>query len=103
MRLDDRLDDAYFLKGRLYLETGTPSQAASSFQTVVEVEPLPLRCLHPIGLLYAAAHEDLALEYFKTAAQLKPNSIEAFMTKPVYLKSMEMTKARRYADALDLV
>ena len=102
LRLDDRLDEAYFLKGRLYLETGDTVTAASSFQTVVEVAPDRYDAYIQLGLLYAAAHDDLALEYFQTARTLKPNSIEAIYDQAMFLQENGTADRERYEQALDL-
>jgi tetratricopeptide (TPR) repeat protein len=102
LRLDSRLDDAYFLKGRLYMETGDTIKAASSFQTVVEVAPERYDAYIQLGMLYAAAHDDLALEFFKTARNLKPNSIEAIYDEAMFLQEHGDAEGRRYADALAL-
>ncbi len=102
LRNDDRLEDAYFLKGRLYLETGDTATAASSFQTVVEVNPSRYDAYIQLGLLYAAAHDDLALEYFKTARSLKANSIEALYDEAIYLQEHGKDDGERYAAALTL-
>ena len=102
LRNDDKLEDAYFLKGRLYLETGDTTTAASSFQTVVEVNPSRYDAYIQLGLLYAAAHDDLALEYFKTARSIKANSIEALYDEAIYLQEHGGTDGTRYASALAL-
>jgi len=102
LRLDDRLEEAYFLKGRLYLETGDTLTAASSFQTAVEVAPERYDAYIQLGLLYAAAHDDLALEYFGTARTLRPNSIEAIYDEAMYLQEHGTSDGTRYAQALSL-
>ena len=102
LRLDDRLEEAYFLKGRLYLETGDTVTAASSFQTVVEVAPERYDAYIQLGLLYAAANDDLALEYFGTARDLRPNSIEALYDEAMYLQEHGTSDGMRYAKALAL-
>ena len=87
----------------LYLETRDTATAASSFQTVVEVDPTRYDAYIQLGLLYAAAHDDLALEYFRTARNLKANSIEALYDEAVYLQEHGDTEGARYASALALV
>lgn len=102
LREDSRLAEAYFLKGRLYMETGDTLTAASSFQTVVEVDPVRYDAYIQLGLLYAAAHDDLAIEYFETARSLKPASIEALYDQAIYLQEHGDAEGRRYQQALDL-
>ena len=102
LRVNDRLDEAYFLKGRLYLETGDTVTAVSSFQTAIEVNPDRYDVFIQLGLLYAAADEDLALEYFRTARSLRPNSIEALYDEAVYLQEHGIANPARYRQSLDL-
>lgn len=102
LRIDEKLDDAYFLKGRLYLETGDTVTAASSFQTVVEVAPDRYDAYIQLGLLYAAANDDLAIEYFRTARALLPNSIEAMYDEAIYLQEHGDAEGVRFSEALAL-
>ena len=102
LQVDDRLDEAYFLKGRLYLEIGDTVKAASSFQTAAEVNPDRYDAFIQLGLLYAAAHDDLALEYFRTARSLRPNSIEALYDEAIFLQEHAGRDTSRYGAALDL-
>ena len=100
LRVDDRLDEAYFLKGRLYLETRDTLKAVSSFQTAAEVNPERYDAFIQLGLLYAGAGNDLALEYFKTARNLRPNSIEALYDEAMFLQESAREESR-YEEALD--
>lgn len=102
LRVDDRLDEAYFLKGRLYLETQDTAKAVSSFQTATEVNPNRYDAFIQLGLLYASAQNDLALEYFRTARTLRPNSIEAMYDEAMYLQESGWRHPDRYSDALRL-
>lgn len=102
LRIDDRLDEAYFLKGRLYLETRDTVKAVSSFQTAAEVNPERYDAFIQLGLLYAEAQNDLALEYFRTARSLRPNSIEALYDEAIFLQESGSQAPERYGAALDL-
>lgn len=102
LQVEDRLDEAYFLKGRLYLETGDTAKAASSFQTAAEVNPQRYDAFIQLGLLYASAHDDLALEYFRTAKTLRPKSIEALYDEAIYLQEHAVGAPDRYETALAL-
>lgn len=102
LQVEERLDEAYFLKGRLYLETGDTAKAASSFQTAAEVNPLRYDAFIQLGLLYASADDDLALEYFRTAKALRPNSIEALYDEAIYLQEHAASAPDRYEAALAL-
>ena len=102
LRVDDKLDEAYFLKGRLYLETQDTVTAVSSFQTAIEVNPNRYDAFIQLGLLYASAHDDLALEYFNTARAIRPNSIEAIYDQAIFLQEHGQGEQGRYRAALEL-
>ena len=77
LRVNEQLPFAYYMKGRIYKETGDTVLAASSYQTAIEVDPDYYDAYVEIGLLYSAAKSDLAIEYFSTALEVRPNSVEA--------------------------
>lgn len=77
LRVNEQLPFAYYMKGRIYKETGDTVLAASSYQTAIEVDPDYYDAYIEIGLLYTAAKSDLAMEYFSTALEIRPNSVEA--------------------------
>lgn len=77
LRVNEQLPFAYYMKGRIYKETGDTVLAASSYQTAIEVDPDYYDAYIEIGLLYGAAKSDLAIEYFSTALEIRPKSVEA--------------------------
>ncbi len=102
LRIDDQLPFAYYMKGRIYKETGDSSLAVSSYQTAVEVDPSYYEAYIEAGLLYAAAGSDLALEYFNTAMDLKPRSVEAKYATAYYLQESFAKDTARVSDAKEL-
>lgn len=76
LKINETLPYAYYLKGRLYKETGDTTLACSSYQTAVEVDPTYYDAYIEVGLLYYQKKHDLAKEYFQSAIELKPRLIE---------------------------
>ncbi len=99
LRLDDQLPLAYYMKGRIYKETGDSSLAVSSYQTAVEVDPSYYEAYIEAGLLYAQAGSDLALEYFNTAMDLKPQSVEAKYATAYFLQESYKKDTARVSQA----
>jgi len=100
LRKDEYIPRAYFMKGILYAETGDTTLAASSYQTATEVNPNYYEAYIALGFLYAAAKNDLAIEYYSTAITLNPKSVEALYDKAIYLQDTGFRDSSRYEDAM---
>lgn len=81
--------EGYFLKGMIYKLTGDTAKAVSSFQTCVEQNADFYDAYLQLGLIYAAAQNNLALAYYNNALQVRPNSTEAMYNKAMFLQSMQ--------------
>lgn len=90
---------AYYLRGRLYKTTGDTTLAASSYKTAIEVDPNYYDAYIEVGLLYAAKKNDLAKEYYTSAISIRPQSIEAWYNKAMYLQETGFRKKERYQEA----
>lgn len=102
LRVNDQLPFAYYMKGRIYRETGDTTLSASSYQTAIEVDPDYYDAYIEIALLYAAARSDLAIEYYRTAREIKPESVEAAYNMAIYLQDTGFRDEQRYYEAFDL-
>lgn len=76
LRIDVKYRDAYVLKGSIYLSLGNVALAKSSYQTAIDQDPEFYEAYTRLGLIYQDEKDKLCIEYFITAAELKPNSIE---------------------------
>lgn len=102
LRQNEQLPFAYYMKGRIYKETGDTLLAASSYQTAIETDPDYYDAYIEAGLLYAAAKSDLALEYYRTAMELQPKSVEALYNTAMYYQSTGLRDTSRFSTALEL-
>ena len=84
LRLDPTAAHGYYLKGWIYKETKDTLLAISSFRTAVEQDPQDYNAYMMLGSLSAARHDPLAMEYFGTATELRPTSIEAIYSLAMY-------------------
>ena len=100
LQQDDKLSEAYYLKGRIYKETGDTLLSASSYQTAIEVDPNYYEPYVEVALLYAKAQSDLAIEYNTTAIEIRPRSIEARYNLAIYLQETGFKDSKRYEKAL---
>lgn len=101
LQQDDKLSEAYYLKGRIYKEIGDTSLSASSYQTAIEVDPNYYDPYVEVALLYAKAKSDLAIEYNTTAIEIRPKSIEARYNLAIYLQETGFRDSERYERALN--
>lgn len=99
LRLDERIAFAYYLKGRLYKASGDTSLSVSSYQTAIEVDPNYYDAYIEVGLLYAQKQSRLAEEYYNSAIDLRPRSIEAWYNKGMFLQETGIKNAGNYSRA----
>jgi len=92
LRIDDQLKKGYFIKGMMYKELGDTTKAISSLRTVSELDPDDTETFLILGLLHAAQNNPLALDYYNSAIDLNPSSVEAHYNKGVFLQTQK--KAR---------
>ena len=86
LRLNDQLHEAYWMKGKLYEAMGNVELARSSFTTAVEVRPDFYDGFIALGLFCAGQGDPLAEEYYRSAIDLKPRSVEAHYNLAMHLQ-----------------
>ncbi|MEN9640376.1 MAG: hypothetical protein RLZZ262_2245, partial [Bacteroidota bacterium] len=96
LKINEYLPFAYYLRGRMYKETGDTTLAYSSYKTAIDVDPTYYDAYIEIGLIYSKEKNDLAQEYFSSAIDIKPNSVEAYYAKAMFLQETGFRDANRY-------
>jgi len=84
LRLDDQDPKAYFLKGWIHREAGDTALAISSYRTAVERDPAFYNAYIALGLIMAERHDPLAMQYYNSAIDLRPESVEAWYDRGMY-------------------
>ena len=87
LRVDVHYAQAYFIKGLCFKYLKDTAKAVSNFQTAVEQDNNYYDAYMQLGLLYAKAHNELALGYFDNAIRIQPKSIEAIYGKALFLQN----------------
>ena len=77
LRLDPQNAKGYFLKGWIHMEAGDTALAISSYRTSVERDPAFHDAFVQLGQLHAALKDPLAAQYYASALEVRPHSIEA--------------------------
>jgi tetratricopeptide (TPR) repeat protein len=77
LRIDKRYRDAYVLKGSIYLSMNNRKLAKSSYQTAIDQDPDFFEAYIALGDLHLQDGERICLEYYTTAVELRPNSMDA--------------------------
>ena len=72
LKVDVHYAEAYFLRGMIYEEIGDSGAALSSFKTATEQDPEYFSAFNSMGVLYAAAHNDKAIQAYNTAISIEP-------------------------------
>ena len=90
LRSDPGLAQGYFLKGWMHMETGDTALAISSFRTSVERDPSNYKGFMQLGLLHAYSGDPLALQYYSTATELRPEEVEAWYNKGMFAQENGM-------------
>ena len=77
LKIDKKYRDGYVLKGTNYLQLGKRDLAKSSYQTAIDQDPKFFEGIIFLGTLYQQDGDPLCIEYYTSALQLRPNSIDA--------------------------
>ena len=77
---------AYFKKGLAYKEQGKFKNATTNFQTAVEQDNEMYAAWVQLGLMYAMAKDELAIDYYNNAILLDSTNPEALYNKAYYLQ-----------------
>jgi len=95
LRMDKRYRDAYILKGSNYLALGNRKLAKSSYETAVQQDPKFFEGYMALAYIYSEDQDPLAVEYFRTAAELRPKSVDA-----LYGIAYSLQQERKFDEAL---
>ena len=93
LSIDQYLAEAYFLKGMVYRADTYKTKrkeswdrAISSYQTAIEQDPDFYAAYIELGVMYDERDMTLALDYFNSALDIEPRSIEALYNKGMYFQ-----------------
>lgn len=95
LKINESLAKAYFIKGRIYRETGDTSRAISSLETAVEQDNKYVDAFYDLGILYAARRNPIALDYYNTILRIDPSNITTNYAKAKLLQDLG-----RFEDAI---
>ena len=78
LKIDQYNAKAYFMKGMNYKDLKDTARAISSMRTAIEQDKDYYHAYMQLGLMFAANNNPLAVDYYKNAIRLAPNSTEAW-------------------------
>lgn len=84
LRLDPQHAKGYFLKGWIHKETGDTGMAISSYRTAVERDPSFYDAYLQLGMLHALKGDPIAMDFYNSALEVRPRSVEALYGKGMY-------------------
>lgn len=91
MTIDDGIGQIYFLQGLILLENSDTVNAIRSLQFAIDKEPDFYDAYIMLGSVNAKLNNDLAIDYFKAAADIRPDSYEARYNLAIYLQDHNYT------------
>ncbi len=77
LKIDNLSAKADFINGMALKDMGDTVKAVKSFERAIEKDQQYFHAYMQLGLLYAAKHSRLAIDYFNNALNLNPKSTEA--------------------------
>ena len=104
LRLNDQLHEAYWMKSKIYQELGEIDKWLSSLQTAIEVNPNFFDGFIALGIAYSNMGDDIAIEYYRSAITINPESVEAKYNLAMHYQGtlrLEAAKAL-YAEILSI-
>lgn len=87
-KIDPLLADLFFMRGLVYKEMEQTDPAIENFKLAVQQDAAIVDAWINLGQLYAEKRDQIALEYFDTAIEIAPNSVEARHAKGYYLQDI---------------
>ena len=89
LRIDQYNAKAYFMKGMNYKDLHDTAKAISSMQTAVEQDQSYYHAYMQMGILTAARKNPIAIQYYKNAIRIRPNSTEAWYAIGKFYQDIE--------------
>jgi tetratricopeptide (TPR) repeat protein len=96
LKINETLPYAYYLKGRMYKETGDTTLACSSYQTAIEVDPTYYDAYIEAGLLFHRQKHNLAKEYYNSAIELRPRTVEPWYNLAMFYQETGFKYKQNY-------
>lgn len=90
LRIDPLDADLYNLKGWIHRTAGDTDLAISSYQTTIERDPAYYDAYISLGMLHAGRHDPLAVQYYNSALEVQPKSVEALYNKAMFAQEHGM-------------
>lgn len=89
LRIDEHMAKGYFLKGKIYSESGDTTRAISSLITATEQDNAYEDAFYDLGVIYAARKNPIALEYYQSALRINPNNNDTKYARAKFLQDIE--------------
>ncbi|NRA11107.1 MAG: tetratricopeptide repeat protein [Crocinitomicaceae bacterium] len=97
LKIDKHYREGYVLKGSNYMQLKDVDKAKSSYETAVQQDPEFYEAYFRLGQIYQAENNPRCIEYFTSAAKLKPEFLEF-----KYQLAFSMQIHNRLDEAVDL-
>lgn len=102
--IDDLDPRAYFLRGKLWLQKGDTVTGIKNFLEAINVDKEYYEAHMELGRLYASKNNELAVNYFKNASRIAPDSPEPLYHLGIYYQGNKETDLaiKAYEELLEI-
>jgi tetratricopeptide (TPR) repeat protein len=91
----------FFTRAIVFLEMGDTAKALANFQTTVELEASYFNAHMELGKLFSYLRDSIALQYFRNAINLVPESIDAhYSIAMFYQEAGNFSKAKEFYETI---
>ena len=87
LHIDEINPKGYFLRGLVMLETGDTIKGIRNFQKAIDVDQDYFDAHMQLGILYSEKGNDLAIDYFNNALNIKPDDLDVMYYLATYYQS----------------
>lgn len=91
--IDPQLADVFFMRGLNYKELEQTDEAIANFQKAVQLDASLVDAWINLGQLFTQKGDPIARQYFDTAIEIAPGSMEAMHAKAFYLQEINELEA----------
>ncbi len=104
IEIDNSTSKAYFVKGLAYKEYGDTSKAVQNYMKSIEVNPDFYDSYMQLGLLFSLRKNKNSIDYFNSAINLRPKSIEAHYALGMFYQEVGNYEAaiKSYANIIQI-
>ena len=73
--IDKQQQEAFYLLGYSYMESGDTAKAVRNFERAIEIKQNYFDALLKLGMIYATRSDEIAVHYYQSALNIRPTNV----------------------------